>query len=89
MFYERPEMITDIMRWRPSGASALLEFELATIFAALEGDAEDSLPRASLVRQRTFSIHVAKVSRKDVRNFFVSSLMMFPSASTSDATPPR
>ena len=33
---ERPEIITDALRWAPPGASAPLEFDLATIFADLE-----------------------------------------------------
>lgn len=42
---ERPEIITDVMRWQPSGASGPLEFELATIFADLEAASVLPLPR--------------------------------------------
>ena len=35
---ERPEIITDVMKWNPPGASSALEFDLATIFADLEAE---------------------------------------------------
>lgn len=42
---DRPEIITDVLRWSPSGATAPLEIELATIFADLEPEAEIQPPR--------------------------------------------
>ena len=33
---ERPEIITDVLRWTPPGASAPLDIELAAIFAGLD-----------------------------------------------------
>ena len=41
----RPEIITDVMRWNPPGASSPLEFELATIFADLESAPGPQPPR--------------------------------------------
>ena len=42
---ERPEIITDVMRWQPPGAPAPLEFQLATIFADLEPEPAPQPPR--------------------------------------------